>query len=128
MIKNFEATLKRYVRENYIYLIMRDISNRRNPITRKYRHYINVYDGDILTCKEYASIRGLYFFWKDNNDLTESQVEDIIKHHNKTFKFLNKVIDLMPNVLCELKEKGPRAMAERYMTINERASGVNNDK
>ena len=128
MIKNFEATLKKYIRENYIYLITRDMSNRRNPVMRKYRHYINVYDGKDLTCKEYANIRGLYFFWKDNNDLTERQVEDIIKHYNKTFKFLNKVIDVMPNALCELSEKGPRVIAERYMSINERHLGVKNDK
>ena len=110
----FEEMLKAYIKDNYDFLVKRDKQNKRAPYMNKFEGFINAYDDCYLLRKEYASIRGLYFFWKDNRDLTSKQVEDIIRHYNKTFKFLNKALDLLPDMLEDLKVKGPRVVAGRY--------------
>jgi len=115
MVKGiFEEMLKAYIKDNYDFLVKRDKENRRNPYMKKFEGFVNAYDEHYLLRKEYASIRGLYFFWRDNKDLTSKQVEDIIRHYHKTFKFLNTALDLLPNMLEDLKTKGPRVVAGRY--------------
>ena len=118
MSKTLSATLKKYIRDNYVFLLKRDWTNKHDKFRSRYRDMINAYDGEYLTCREYANIRGLYFFLKDNEDLTIEQVEDIIRHYNTNFEFLNNFLDVLPSAIQDLNQKGPHVMATKYISIS----------
>ena len=129
MVKGiFEEMLKAYINDNYCFLVKRDKRDKRDPNMKKFKGFVNAYDDYYLLRKEYANIRGLYFFWKDNSDLTSKQVEDIIRHYHKTFKFLNTALDLLPNMLEDLKTKGPRVVASRYKSAKAIAMAKEGEK
>ena len=70
-----------------------------------------------LTDIQYAQIQELYFLLKDNEDLSEEDLEDILKVKFFMFKFLRKLNSRIPNLIEELRHNGVDRVAEMYASI-----------
>lgn len=116
--REFVSGLKKTIRANHRILISRDRQTRNDKFLKKYREAVNVYDNKYLSCREYSNIRGLYFFCRENQNVSLEELEHAIKLNRNTFSFLNRVIDLLPNALEDLINKGPRYIATKYINAN----------
>ena len=66
-----------------------------------------------LSDKEYFQIAQFYVFLKENPDLTDEEIREILKS-NKKFSFIRKLDINTPDLFSELKLHGPMTIATDY--------------
>ena len=66
-----------------------------------------------LSKKQYFKIAQFYVFLKENPDLTDEQIKEVLNSNNK-FSFLRKLDSLIPDFFEELKLHGPMTIAVDY--------------
>ena len=66
-----------------------------------------------LSDKEYFQIAQFYVFLKENPDLTDEEIREILKSNNK-FSFIRKLDSRIPDLFSELKLHGPMTIATDY--------------
>ena len=74
-----------------------------------------------ISNKQYFQIAQLYNFLKENPDLKDEEIREILNSNNK-FSFLRKLDKSMPDFIEELKLHGPMTIATTYASrkhINE---------
>lgn len=75
-----------------------------------------VFNKDI-TRKNYINIEGLYNFVIAHKELSNRDIWKLIKENKETFKFLDELSGLIPDVADELRLHGVMRVAERYRSI-----------
>ena len=68
-----------------------------------------------LSNKEYFQIVEFYEFLKENPDLTDDEIREILNSNNK-FSFLRKVDQAVPNMFEELRDHGVMYIAVSYVS------------
>lgn len=63
--------------------------------------------------KEYFQIAQFYMFLKENPDLTDEEIREILNCNNK-FSFIRKLDSKIPDLFSELKLHGPMTIATDY--------------
>lgn len=63
--------------------------------------------------KEYFQIAQFYVFLKENPDLTDEEIREILNCNNK-FSFIRKLDIKIPDLFSELKLHGPMTIATDY--------------
>ena len=66
-----------------------------------------------ISHKEYFQVAQFYNFLKENPNLTNEDIREILNSNNK-FSFLRKLDKLIPDFYEELKLHGPMTMATTY--------------
>ena len=66
-----------------------------------------------ISDKEYFQIAQFYVFLKENPDLTDEEIREILNHNNK-FSFIRKLDSKIPDLFSELKLHGPMTIAIDY--------------
>lgn len=66
-----------------------------------------------ISDKEYFQIAQFYVFLKENPNLTDDEIREILNSNNK-FSFLRKLDNLIPDLFSELKLHGPMCIATDY--------------
>ena len=70
-----------------------------------------------LTRKNYINICGLWIFAIKHKELSNRDIWKLIKENKETFKFLDELSGLIPDVVDELRLHGVMRVAERYRSI-----------
>ena len=70
-----------------------------------------------ITRKNYINIEGLYNFVIAHKELSNRDIWKLIKENKETFKFLDELSGLIPDVADELRLHGVMRVAERYRSI-----------
>ena len=76
---------------------------------------------------EYDQLVGLYKFIQEHKDLTQEELDFVLKTKFLKFRFLRKVNALVPDFLNELKMHGAMQVALYYanrIQVNEQIDGV----
>lgn len=77
--------------------------------------YIRMLEADKnVTLKNYANIRGLGKFMRNNEMLSNEQIETLIKQDATSFEFLNDFINTLEDAIDELRAKGPYPVSVMY--------------
>lgn len=71
-----------------------------------------------LTAKNYINICGLWIFAIKHKELSNRDIWNLIHENMETFKFLDELSGLIPDVVDELRCHGTMRVAERYRSIN----------
>lgn len=66
-----------------------------------------------LSDKEYFQIAQFYVFLKENPNLTDEEIREVLKSNNK-FSFIRKLDSRTPDLFSELKLHGPMCIATDY--------------
>lgn len=66
-----------------------------------------------ISHKEYFQVAQFYNFLKENPDLKDDEIKEILNSNNK-FSFLRKLDKLIPDFYEELKLHGPMTIATTY--------------
>ena len=66
-----------------------------------------------ISRKEYFQVAQFYTFLKENSELTNEDIREILNSNNK-FSFLRKLDKLIPDFYEELKLHGPMSIATTY--------------
>ena len=66
-----------------------------------------------LSNKQYFQIAQFYVFLKENPDLTDEEIREILNCNNK-FSFIRKLDSKIPDLFSELKLHGPMTIATDY--------------
>ena len=63
----------------------------------------------------YLNICGLYYFaMRQDGCLQNEKIEELLRLNKHTFKFLNDVLDCVPDAITELKEHGVMYIVSAY--------------
>ncbi|MBO5955007.1 MAG: hypothetical protein J6Q13_03475 [Clostridia bacterium] len=100
-------------RKSLVVKLYNDIkfANLSTNFSKKYNENLN---------KTHYHISALYFFLKDNPELTDDEIREILNSNNK-FSNLRKLDKLIPNFFEELKEHGISYVENLY---NAKKNGV----
>ena len=79
--------------------------------------------GDGLT-KEHYHISAFYWFLKDNSNLTNEEIREILYSNNK-FSFLRKLDYAIPNLFEELKDHGITYVENLYVAYKKGNEALN---
>ena len=63
---------------------------------------------------EFDQLEGLYLFVKENQSLTQEELNELLKTKFLKFKFLRKVNAMLPDLLAEIKMHGAMQVAIYY--------------
>ncbi len=66
-----------------------------------------------ISDKEYFQIAQFYVFLKENPNLTDEEIREVLKSNNK-FSFIRKLDSRTPDLFSELKLHGPMCIATDY--------------
>ena len=86
----------------------------------KIRHRANLnYSGhnlpEYVSEKNYLNICGLHYFaMRQDMCLQNEKIEELLRLNKNTFKFLNDVLDCVPDAIAELKEHGVMYIVSAY--------------
>ena len=70
---------------------------------------------EYVSKKNYLNICGLYYFaMRQDSCLQNEKIEELLRLNKNTFKFLNDVLDCVPNAIVELKEHGVMYIVTAY--------------
>lgn len=70
---------------------------------------------EYVSKKNYLNICGLYYFaMRQDSCLQNEKIEELLRLNKSTFKFLNDVLDCVPNAIVELKEHGVMYIVTAY--------------
>ena len=70
---------------------------------------------EYVSKKNYLNIRGLYYFaMRQDSCLQNEKIEELLRLNKNTFKFLNDVLDCVPDAIAELKEHGVMYIVSAY--------------
>ena len=61
---------------------------------------------DYLSYGDLSHIKGLHIFANKHKELQGTQIEEMIRQNKKTFKFLNKFINCMDDMVDEMRVHG----------------------
>ncbi len=70
-----------------------------------------------ITRKNYINICGLWIFAIKHKELSNRDIWNLIHENTQTFKFLDELSGLIPDVADELRLHGAMRVAERYRSI-----------
>ena len=87
-------------------------------------------DGKLFTEKQYYMLKGLYEYVLKNRNLLDYQIEGIIKAEPDKYKFFNKMLELVPEVIDNIRIYGPLYIALIYKQrrLIEKFEKTNSDK
>ena len=71
-------------------------------------------DGKLFTEKQYYMLKGLYEYVSTNINLSNCYIEYIIKAEPDKYKFFNKMLELAPDAIDEIRIHGPLYIALIY--------------
>lgn len=70
---------------------------------------------EYVSKKNYLNICGLHYFAiRQDACLQNEKIEELLRLNRNTFKFLNDVIDCVPDAIAELKEHGVMYIVSAY--------------
>lgn len=73
---------------------------------------------EYVSKKNYVNICGLHYLLislqKEGSCLQNKNIEELLRLNKSTFKFLNDVLDCVPNAIVELKEHGVMYIVTAY--------------
>lgn len=73
---------------------------------------------EYVSKKNYLNICGLYYLLislkKEGTCLQNKNIEELLRLNKNTFKFLNDVLDCVPDAIAELKEHGVMYIVSAY--------------
>ena len=73
-----------------------------------------------ISNKQYFQIAEFYNFLKENEDLTDEEIREVLKSKFIDYKFLRKLDKLIPGFFEELKFHGPMCVAIQYVDLKVR--------
>ena len=68
-----------------------------------------------ISNKQYFQIAEFYNFLKENEDLTDEEIREVLQAKFVNYRFLRKLDKLIPDFFEELKFHGPMSVAIRYV-------------
>ena len=82
---------------------------------------------DYLSAKNIINIKGLHSFAEKHKELQGKQIEQMIKKNASTFKFLNKFINCMDDIVDEMRVHGYMYGTMVYRNSMARVNDIGNE-
>ena len=124
-IKNLKKTLKEEI-ENQFEILYQEEEERFEKIGYvRPRVRLEKLNADLyMTNKQFSNILGLEQIIKTIPELTDDDIHKFITYYKRTFKFLNYLLDFMPNAISLLRCKGADSVVTNY-TDMKRSYNIN---